>query len=40
MADNKDKLKEKPSKELAKKNDDTFNVVNLIAKVDPPKPSK
>lgn len=36
MADKKDK----PSKEVAIKNDDVFNVANLIAKAPPPSPKK
>lgn len=31
------KDKKVPSKEVAKKNDDVFNVIGLIEKADPPK---
>jgi hypothetical protein len=40
MTDKKTEKKEKPSKEVAKSGDDVFNVLHLIAKADPPKPSK
>lgn len=33
----KEKKEKKPSKEVAKAGDDVFNVLNLVAKADPPK---